>query len=111
MVIEGPALGTVYVRKAYVGNGFYLIFLQPKDAPKFGLVSPLDGSGEELVAILFTLPMGRKNSLPILYTDKETVVDLKNAATCYNQTPHKHKLEKRTDELVTPNSHTLYIVL
>ena len=78
-VIEYPALGPVYVLKEYVSDGFYQIALRPADVPKLGLVFPFDGQAEDMSEIHSTLPMGWKNSPPILCTSKETVIDLVNS--------------------------------
>ena len=44
IVYADPALGYVYLLKADVSDGFYLIGLRPEDAPKLGLILP---SGKE----------------------------------------------------------------
>ena len=104
VVIAYPALVPVYVLKADIGNVFYLIGMQPMEAPTMGLVSPLDVSGEDMVAIPFTLPMGCKNSMPIFCAAKDTVVDLVNASLRCNQPSHKHKLEELTEVVVLTDS-------
>ena len=53
-----PALGSVYILKADVSNSLYRIIMQPIDATKLGLVFPLGISGEDLVPIPLTVPMG-----------------------------------------------------
>ena len=52
----------------------------PTDVPNLGLVFPSDGSGEELVAIPLTLPMGWENSPPIFCMSTDTVADPANVA-------------------------------
>ena len=42
-VIAYPDLEPVYILKSDISYGFYHIALQPADAPKLGLVFPLDG--------------------------------------------------------------------
>ena len=78
--------------------------IQPTDAPKLGLVSPSDGSGEGLVEILLNLPMGWKKSPLILCMTIYTVADLVNEALCYNQLPRKHKLDNPADLVIIPES-------
>ena len=41
VVIEDPSLGPIYVLKADVRDVSFCIALQPEDAPKMGIVSPL----------------------------------------------------------------------
>ena len=76
LVIEYPSLGPVYVLKEYVSDGFYQIALRPADAPKLGLVFHFNGQVEDIVETPLTLPMGWKNSPPILCTSKDTVKNL-----------------------------------
>ena len=84
VVIADPALGSVYVLKADISDGFYIIALRPGDAPNLGLFSPLADNVEDLVSILLTLPMGCKIPSPILCMAMETVSDLANTALCCN---------------------------
>ena len=100
VVIVDPALGAVYVLKAEVSNRFYIIVLRPTDSPKLGLIFPSNGSIEELVAILLTLPLGCKNSPHLLCTYTDTIPDLANAALCCNQPSCKHKLDDHAEALV-----------
>ena len=65
IVYADPALGYVYLLKADVSNGFYRIWLRPEDAPKLVLIFPSGADKEPMVAILLTLPMGWKPSLPL----------------------------------------------
>ena len=58
-----------------------------------GLVYPSAGNVYELVEIPITLPMGWENSLPILFTAKETVLDLENIALHCNQTYLPQRME------------------
>ena len=86
-MIVYPALEPVYVLKSDISYGFYHIAMQPADAPKLGLVFPLDGQREELVSIFLTLPMVWKNYPPIFCTPTETVVGLKKIPALKQATP------------------------
>ena len=66
VVIADPALGSVHVLKEDNRDGFYRIVLHPTDAPKLGLVFPLEVEYKNLVVIPLTLPMGWKHFPPIL---------------------------------------------
>ena len=98
--IEDPSLVPVHVLKADFSNRFYRIRLRPKDDLNLLFIFPSDGIGEYLVTILITLPMGWKNSTPILCTSMDAVADLDNVDLCCNQLSHKHKLDVHAESLV-----------
>ena len=77
------------------------------DAPKLGLVTPSDGSGEDLVEITLIHPIVWKNSPPILCMATETVTDLSNSALICNHPSRKNKLDAHTEAVVIPNSRPL----
>ena len=97
IVYADPALGYVYLLKAYVSDGFYRIGLLPTDAPKLGLIFPSRKGEEQLVAIPLTLPMGWKNSPPLFCTATETVADLANEALRTHQPSKQHLLDIRAE--------------
>ena len=78
-----------------VSNGFYRIFLRPANAPKLGLVFPVDDGAKPLVAIFLTLPMGWNNSPLLFCTAIETVPDLSNHTHCSHSPLWPHKLDGR----------------
>ena len=65
------------------------------------LVFPLAGNREELVSIPITLPMGWKNSLPIVCTSIYIVADLSNPSLQCNHPSGPQKLDDRAESLVT----------
>ena len=66
--------------KSDVYDGFYRIGLRPTDAPKIGLIFPLNDGENPLLAKPMTVPMGWKNSPPLFCTETETISDLANQA-------------------------------
>ena len=92
-VIADSALRLVQVLKANGSDGFYRVGLRLTDAPKMGIVFPSKGEDKYLVAILLTLPMGWKNSPPILFMVTETVANLSNSALCCNTPALLHRLD------------------
>ena len=61
-----PALGTVYLLKADVSDGFYRRGPRPEDAPKLGLIFLNSADEEPMVAIPLTLPMVWNSPPPLL---------------------------------------------
>ena len=102
IVYADPALGYVYLLKAYVSDGFYRIGLRPEDAPKLGLIFPSGKEEEPMVAIPLTLPMGWKNSPPLFCTATETVADLANEALSTHQPSKQHLQENRAEAIEPP---------
>ena len=88
--IADLALGLLYILKLDISDGLYHSGLRPTDAPNMGLVFPLEGEYDKLVAIPLTLPTGCKNSPPIFCMTTEAVEYLANSALHYNipATPH-----------------------
>ena len=101
IVFADPALGSVYILKANVSDGFYRIGVCPEDAPTLGLIFPSGADEDPMVAIPLTLPMGWKNSPPIFCTATETVKELVNEAFWSHQPSRPHKLDNRA-EAVAP---------
>ena len=97
-----PAQGYVYLLKADVSDGFYLIGLRPTDAPKMGLIYPSRKEEDQRVSITLTLPMGCKNSPPLFCTATETVADLANEALRTHQLSKQHLLDIRAEAVEPP---------
>ena len=93
--------------KADVSNGFYWIGLRPADAPKLGLIFPVDGGTEPLVAIPLTLPIRWKNLPPLFCTAMENVADLLNQALQEHTPLRPHKQDDMEASVVTTASPTL----
>ena len=64
IVFLDTVLGTVYLLKADVSDGFYRIGLHPEDAPNLGLILPSGADEEPMVATPLKLPMGCKPPPP-----------------------------------------------
>ena len=93
IVFVDPALGPVYILKSGVLDGFYCIGVRPEDAPKLGLIFPSGANKEPMVATPLTLPMGWKNSPPLLCTAMEMVADLANESLRSHEPSRPHKLD------------------
>ena len=106
-VFAKPKRGLVYMLKADVFGGFYWIRLRPTNAPNLGLIFPVDGGNEPLVATPLTLPMGWKNLPPLLCTTMESVDDLSNQALFAHAPLRTHKLDNRAATVVSAVSPTL----
>ena len=64
IIRANPRFGPVYLSKLDIADGFYRIWLLPRDVLKLGVLFPqLDGE-PDLVAFPLTLPMGWINSPP-----------------------------------------------
>ena len=107
IVFADLALGLVYLLKADVSDGFYRIGLRPEDAPKLVLIFSSGADEEPMVAIPLTLPMGRKNSPPLLCTTTETVADLANVSLCSHQPSRPHKLDNLAEAVAPPTAPSL----
>ena len=111
VVISNPELGPVHVLKADVSEGFYRIGLRPKNVTKLGLVFTLKVDDNKLVAILFTLPMGWKNTSPISCTTAKTVTDLENGALRCNTPYLPHKMDGMDESIFKETHPTLQVTL
>ena len=78
IVHADPFYGPVWLGKIDIADGFYRIGLQPRDIPRLGVILPTS-SGEPLVALPFTLPMGWVESPPYFTSVTETACDLLNS--------------------------------
>ena len=72
-----PSYGPVYLGKIDIADGFYCVSLQPHDLPRLGVILPTT-TGEPLVALPLTLPMGWVESPPYFTAVTETACDLVN---------------------------------
>ena len=75
-----PRFGPVYISKVDIANGFYRIWLLPRDIPKLGILFPTASGQPTLIAFPLTLPMGWVESAPFSCAATETVADLANVA-------------------------------
>ena len=76
--LSNPSLGPVYLIKLDISNGFYQITLNIDDIPRLGVAFPMAPGNDPLVAFPLVLPMGWKNSPPVLSTTMKTITDLVN---------------------------------
>jgi hypothetical protein len=78
IVHADPTYGPVFLSKTDLKDGFYRVYLAPRDAAKLGVVFPSLPGEPPLIAIPLALSMGWKNSLPIFSTATETIADVTN---------------------------------
>ena len=76
-----------------------------------GILFPLEGEDEELVAIPLTCPMGQKNLPPIFCTATKTVADIVNAALRCNTHALLHRLNGMADAIFRDAPPTLQTTL
>ncbi len=89
-----PRFGPIYLSKVDIADGFYRIWLLPRDIPKLGVLFPSLPGDPQLIAFPLTLPMGWVASPPFFCAATETVADLANAAYAQPHTaPAFHRLE------------------
>ena len=74
-----PSYGPVYLGKIDIADDFFRVSLQPHDIPRLGVILPTT-TGEPLVALPLTLPMGWVESPPYLTAVTETACNLVNDA-------------------------------
>jgi hypothetical protein len=88
-----PRFGKVYLSKVDIADGFYRIWLLPRDIPKLGVLFPTLPGEPALIAFPLTLPMGWVASPPYFCAATETVADLANAAYADHAPYPFHRLE------------------
>ena len=98
LVLSDPALGTVYILKVDISDRFYSIELQREEYPK------PEYDVEDPVNIPLTLPMVRKNSSHLFYTQMQNVTDLANSALSFHIPIQTHKYDNRVESDDKPKS-------
>lgn len=78
LVYANPSYGPVWLGKIVIADGFDRIMLQASDIPRLGVILPTS-SGEPLVALPLSLPMGWVESPPYFTAATETACDLLNS--------------------------------
>ena len=96
ILLADPRYGPIYIAKIDIADGFYRVGLAPRDAPKLGVMLPLIGDEEPMVAIPFVLPMGWVNSPPFFSALTETAADVMNKELNRNAPQPPHRLESLT---------------
>jgi hypothetical protein len=98
ILMANPRFGPVYLAKYDLADGFYRIWLLPRDTPKLGVILPAGMGKEPLIAFPLALPMGWVHSPPYFCAATETVADLVNDSL--GDPPAElppHRLEKLAD--------------
>lgn len=102
IVTANPRHGRVYLSKTDLADGFYRLFLSPRDALKLGVVFPQGPHEPPLVAIPICLPMGWKNSPPAFCTATETIADVTNRLLLQAHHSPPHPLDAAANTLPPP---------
>jgi hypothetical protein len=88
-----PQHGPVYLLKVDIADGFYRVYVAPRDVPKLGVAFPHQDGEEPLVAFPLALPMGWTSSPPYFSAFTETIVDVANTSLAANSDPLPHRLD------------------
>ena len=88
-----PRFGSVYLSKVDIADGFYRIWLLPRDIPKLGVTFPTLPGEPQLIAFPLTLPMGWVASAPYFCAATKTIADLANQAYQDASQAPPHRLE------------------
>ena len=88
-----PRFGPIYISKIDIADGFYRIWLLPRDIPKLGVLFPTAPGAVPLIGFPLTLPMGWVESPPFFSAATETVADLANSRFSSPLCPPPHRLE------------------
>jgi hypothetical protein len=88
-----PAHGPVYMLKVDIADGFYRVYVAPRDVPKLGVAFPHQAGEEPLVAFPLALPMGWTSSPPYFSAFTETIVDVANDRLAQHSDPLPHRLD------------------
>lgn len=85
------AHGPVYMLKVDIADGFYRVYVAPRDVPKLGVAFPHHKDEEPLVGFPLSLPMGWTESVPYFTSFTETVADIANdrLQDCADPSPHR----------------------
>ena len=114
-----PSHSPIYLAKYDISDGFYWMFLKPKDTLKLSVLMPCYEGELQLVAVPLSTTMGWVSSPPTFCMASETVADLVNASLYKNTVP-LHCLEDAAsvhdcwespqpfnngEEMPSPNNH------
>jgi hypothetical protein len=97
-----PRQGPVYLLKVDIADGFYRVYVAPRDVPKLGVAFPHRPGEEPLVAFPLALPMGWTASPPYFSAFTETIVDVANSRLASNCDPPLHRLDGAAATLPPP---------
>jgi hypothetical protein len=86
--------GPVYLLKVDIADGFYRVYVAPRDVPKLGVAFPHRDGEEPLVAFPLALPMGWTESPPYFTAFTETIVDVANSRLATGDDPLPHRLDR-----------------
>jgi hypothetical protein len=100
-----PRLGPVLLSKIDIMDTFYRVGIRADDVPKLGIIFPAQTEEEPWIGLLLVLPMGCKQSPPLITATTENAADLTNARLLANDGSYHHRLELVSEspvKLITP---------
>jgi hypothetical protein len=97
-----PRLGPVHLSKIDIADGFYIIWINPNDVPKLGVMFPGAPCDEPLIGLPLVLPMGWMKSPPLFTAATETVADLANQQLQANGPSTQHRLDLLSEAAPLP---------
>ena len=106
-----PRFGPVYLSKIDISDGFYRVWLLPRDIPNLGVLFPQGEEPVPLIGFPLALPMGWINSPPYFSAATETACDMANRQHNLRWQPPPHRLDSvansrpPTEPPVTNNDH------
>jgi hypothetical protein len=103
IVYANPAYGPPLLMKVDLADGYYRTPLSPEAALELAVVLPPDHTGENLIGLPLSLPMGWGLSPPYFCAFTETGADLANSLT-HAQLP-THPLETAAQITAFPTDH------
>ena len=104
IVDADPRFGPVFLAKLDISDGFYRIWLLPRDSMALGLAFPQQDGQPQLLAFPLALPMGWVLSPPYFCAVTETVADLANASMQDLQHAPPHRLENLAQTIPAPEA-------
>jgi hypothetical protein len=88
-----PRLGSVFLSKIDIADGFYRIGVNANDVPKLGVVVPALPGQPKIIVFPLVLPMGWMQSPPLFTAATETVADLANQELQASAPAQPHRLD------------------
>jgi hypothetical protein len=88
-----PRLGSVFLSKIDIADGFYLVAIRSDNMPKLGIAFPARPGEEPWIGLPLVLPMRWRQSPPMFTATMKTVSDLDNACLLANDGSSPHLLE------------------
>ncbi len=105
LVYANPTFGPPLLMKVDLADGYYRVPLSPEAALELAVVLPPDNTGDNLIGIPLSLPMGWGLSPPYFCAFTETGADLANNLIASPHAIPPHPLECQLQTLPLPTQH------